>query len=95
MVPEHPYDEQGDGNYRVGYNLNDFENNFKWDEEASAIIKYGQVRCPLKFQKLEGGKGYALVIDLGLGVIYTNGENAAESANVSESLFNNIDITAG
>ena len=95
VVPEHPYDEQGDGNYRVGYNLNDFENNFKWDEEASAIIKYGQVRCPLKFQKLEGGKGYALVIDLGLGVIYTNGENAAESANVSESLFNNIDITAG
>ena len=91
--PESRTGTYGDGNYRVGYNLNDFENNFKWDSDASNVIGYGQVRCPLKFQKLEAGKGYALLIDLGLGVIYTNGEDGDYCT--SEPVFNNLKITAG
>ena len=95
-APDDPKTPTQDGSYRVGYNLSDFDYFFDWNKTASDAMGYGQVRCPLKFQKLEGGKGYALVIDLGLGVIYTNGETATEITwNVGEPLFKGATMVAG
>lgn len=89
-------DEDNDGlnsaSWRVGKYLDDGENNWKWNRFASDAIGYGQIRCPLKFALLEENKTYTLVLDLGMAVIKTNGEEGTTSAD--EAVFEGLDILA-
>ena len=89
-------DEDNDGlnsaSWRVGKYLDDGENNWKWNRFASDAIGYGQIRCPLKFALLEENKTYTLVLDLGMAVIKTNGEEGTTSAD--EPVFEGLDILA-
>ena len=101
-VPE-PDDEEVGGTFRVA---GDVDKPYLWcaknDELASEAedgstsddAGYGKVRVPLKFQKLEGGKGYTLKLDLSRAVIYEIAGDPAYTG-VNTMLFAGFVPTAG
>ena len=79
--------------------VGDDTNGRLWDEENNKPMPnaytqaqsdaggFGQIRCPLKIT-LEPGKGYAIVIDLSRGVIYSGDC-------ITEAVFDNADMQVG
>ena len=53
----------------VYYNPETNWNNSAWTEAGTDQRGYGRARIPLRFSKLEGGKGYTLIVDVSKAII--------------------------
>lgn len=96
-------DEEVGGTFRVAGNV---DNTYLWCGKTDPLAEeaepgstsddagYGKVRVPLKFQKLEGGKGYTLKLDLSRAVIYEIAGDPGYTR-VNTMLFAGFTPTAG